>query len=101
MNNRFMGIQTWQSPNDVWVTLEILWEVKPDFVVETGTHHGGSALLWATFLEQINPNARVVTIDIENKSQAARRSRHSRATSNGIRRAAAQDVEAEARQLGI
>ena len=36
-SNRWMGIQTLQNPFDVWVTQEILYEVKPDFVV------GGSA----------------------------------------------------------
>ncbi len=64
-SNTFMGVRTLQNPLDVWITLEIMWEVKPDVVVECGTFHGGSALLWATMLEQINPEGRVITIDIE------------------------------------
>jgi cephalosporin hydroxylase len=72
--NHWLGIKTLQNPFDVWVTQEILWEVKPDVVLETGTYEGGSAALWATLLEQINPDAgRVLTIDIEDKSAAARR----------------------------
>lgn len=71
--NTFMGVQTLQNPFDVWVTLEILWAVKPDVVLETGTFQGGSALLWAMFLEQVDPDARVVTIDIKSVAQAARR----------------------------
>lgn len=71
--NRWFGIQTLQNPFDVWVTQEILWEVKPEVVVEAGTHRGGSAALWATLLEQINPESgRVVTIDIEDRSAQAR-----------------------------
>ena len=57
----------------MWVTQEIVWEVKPDLIVEAGTHLGGSAALWATLLEQINPSGRIVTIDIKNESQDARR----------------------------
>jgi len=57
----------------VWVTQEIFFEVEPDFVVETGTFAGGSAALWATILEQINPDARVITIDIKNWSAEARK----------------------------
>jgi cephalosporin hydroxylase len=65
--NRFLGVLTWQNPFDVWITQEIFFEVRPDFVVEAGTFRGGSALLWATLLQQINPDARVITIDIQDK----------------------------------
>lgn len=48
----WLGVPTIQNPLGVWVTQEILHEVKPDFVVETGTHRGGSAALWATLIVQ-------------------------------------------------
>ena len=67
MTNRWWGVATLQHPFDVWVTQEILTEVKPDFVIEAGTYRGGSAPLWAAILEQINPDARVITIDIEDQ----------------------------------
>jgi cephalosporin hydroxylase len=70
--NSFLGIRTLQNPLDVWVTFEIIHKVKPDVIVETGTHHGGSAALWAMFLEHVNPEGRVITIDIENESAEAR-----------------------------
>ena len=66
--NRWLGIPTLQHPFDVWITQEIFWEVKPDFVVETGTLLGGSAILWATIMAQINPKARVITIDVADKT---------------------------------
>jgi cephalosporin hydroxylase len=71
--NTWLGIPTQQNPNDVWITQEILFEVKPDVLVEAGTAAGGSAVLWAMILEQVNPDSRVVTIDIANQSQEARR----------------------------
>jgi len=63
--NKFLGIPTLQNPLDVWITQEILTEVKPDFVIDSGTFAGGSAALWATFLEQVNPDGRVITIDLQ------------------------------------
>jgi cephalosporin hydroxylase len=71
--NTWFGVPTLQNPLDVWITQEILYEVKPDFVVEAGTFLGGSAALWATVLQQINPDARVITIDVEDRTVAARK----------------------------
>ena len=62
--SHFLGVPTQQIPTDAWIVQEIISEVKPDLIVETGTLMGGSALLWATILEQVNPKGRVVTIDI-------------------------------------
>jgi len=63
-SERWFGIETWQHPFDVWMTQEIIWEVRPDVIVETGTLRGGSAALWASILEHANPDGRVITIDI-------------------------------------
>jgi len=70
--NHWLGVQTSQNPIDVWVTQEILWDQKPDFMVEAGTKNGGSALIWAMVLREINPDARVITIDIEDQITTAR-----------------------------
>ncbi len=70
--NRWFGVLAQQNPNDAWIHQEIMWEVKPDFVIEAGTFHGGSALLWASILENLNPDGRVLTIDIEDHTEQAR-----------------------------
>ena len=62
--SKWLGIETLQNPNDVWITQEIIVEVVPDFIIETGTRHGGSACLWAMILEEVNPAGKVITIDI-------------------------------------
>ena len=72
-HNRWAGIPTLQNPMDVWITQEILHEVKPDFIVETGTFHGGSAIMWATFLSAINPEGRIITVDIEDNTAEAKK----------------------------
>lgn len=61
---KWLGIQTWQNPVDVWIHQEIFVETKPDFIVECGAHKGGSAALWAMILEHVNPEGRVIAIDI-------------------------------------
>jgi cephalosporin hydroxylase len=69
----WLGIHAQQNPNDVWSCQQILFETKPDFVIETGTNDGGGALVWATLLSVINPNAKVLTVDIVDKTAAARK----------------------------
>jgi cephalosporin hydroxylase len=70
---QWMGIPTQQNPNDAWLVQELIHAVKPDFIVETGTFHGGSALMWAMILREVNPKGRVLTVDIEDVSVEARK----------------------------
>lgn len=69
----WLGIHAQQNPNDVWSYQQIFFETKPDLVIEAGANHGGGALVWATLLGPINPKAKVLTIDIEDKLAEARK----------------------------
>jgi cephalosporin hydroxylase len=71
--NRWLGIGVTQNPNDAWIAQEIISETKPDFIIEAGTDRGGSALLWANVLTEVNPSGKVITIDIEDRSAEARK----------------------------
>jgi cephalosporin hydroxylase len=71
-STRWLGVPTAQNPNDAWIHQEIIARVKPDFIVEAGTWNGGSAGLWATILQQVNPTGRVITIDIKDYVSAAK-----------------------------
>ncbi len=71
--NKWLGIRTLQNPMDIWITQEIIFDTKPDFVVETGTFHGGSTLVWATILQQVNPKGRVITVDIEDHTEEVKK----------------------------
>jgi uncharacterized protein (TIGR03067 family) len=72
-NSKWLGIYTLQNPNDVWIHQEIITEVKPDYIIEAGTAAGGSALIWAMVLQQVNPTAKVITLDIEDHTENARK----------------------------
>lgn len=62
----WLGVPAWKLPFDAWVMQEIIFMVKPDLIIETGTGHGGSALFYASVLELIGKGI-VITVDKENK----------------------------------
>lgn len=64
---RWMGIKILQNPCDIFSLQEIIYETKPDLIVETGTGEGGTSMFFAMMLDQISPRGRVVTIDIKPK----------------------------------
>lgn len=53
-NTTWMGIRTLQSRCDLWAIQEIIWDVKPDFIIEAGTFKGGGALFLASVLQNIS-----------------------------------------------
>lgn len=63
INLSWFGYQTLKCPFDLWMYQEILVRTRPDFVVETGTKYGGSALYLAMVLDLIG-HGHVLTVDI-------------------------------------
>jgi len=68
---QFAGIHSIQTPTDNWMMQQIMSEVRPDFVIETGTLNGATTLFYATVLGQVRPTARVFTVDIKKQWEAA------------------------------
>jgi len=62
---RWMGVPIIQFPQDIVAMQELLWEVKPDLVIETGVARGGSVVFYASMLELIGGDGRVVGVDID------------------------------------
>lgn len=65
LRTTFLGIASLQYPTDNWVMQEIISEIKPDFIVETGTNAGGTALFYASVLEKVNDRGKVITVDVQ------------------------------------
>jgi cephalosporin hydroxylase len=59
----WMGRKIWKNPYDLWVMQEIIYEIQPDFIIETGTYQGGSALYFAHLLDILD-HGKIITIDI-------------------------------------
>jgi cephalosporin hydroxylase len=49
-NFTWLGRPAIQFPNDAWAVQEIIWNVQPDLIIETGIAHGGSLILSASML---------------------------------------------------
>ena len=62
INLSWFGYRLLKCPMDMWMYQELLVRTRPDFVVETGTFQGGSALFLATILDQIG-HGHILTID--------------------------------------
>lgn len=60
----WMGVKIQKLPLDLWTLQEIIFDTRPDFLVETGTRFGGSALFFAHLFDVLG-NGRVLTIDVE------------------------------------
>jgi cephalosporin hydroxylase len=64
-NFSWMGRPIIAYPQDMIAMQEIIWEVKPDLIIETGVAHGGSIVYYASLLELIGGDGLVVGIDID------------------------------------
>jgi cephalosporin hydroxylase len=59
----WMGLPILQMPEDIALTQEILWETKPDFVIEAGIAWGGSLAMYAAF-QELQGFGKVIGIDV-------------------------------------
>jgi cephalosporin hydroxylase len=60
----WLGLPVIQMPPDIVVLQEIIWETRPQLVIETGVARGGSLVLSASILQLIG-DGRVLGIDID------------------------------------
>jgi cephalosporin hydroxylase len=63
-NFSWMGRPIIQYPQDMIAMQEIIWQLKPDLIIETGIAHGGSLIYYASILELIG-KGEVLGIDID------------------------------------
>ena len=61
-NTFWFGRPIQKSPLDCWVYQEILFELRPDLIIETGTYLGGSALYFAHLCDLLG-HGEIITID--------------------------------------
>jgi len=60
----WMGVRTLKNPLDCWIYQEILWEMKPEVLVEIGSLHGGSTLFFCHLFDIIGAG-RVVSVELD------------------------------------
>lgn len=71
-NFSWLGRPIIQYPQDMVAMQELIWEVKPDLIIETGIAHGGSLIFSASMLELVasctGSQGEVLGIDIDIRS---------------------------------
>jgi cephalosporin hydroxylase len=60
----WLGAQALKNPLDLWVYQEIVFDTRPELIVETGTYRGGSALYFASLCDLMD-RGEVISIDVE------------------------------------
>ena len=53
-NFDWMGRPIIQYPQDIVATQELIWNIKPDLIIETGIAHGGSLIMNASLLAMLD-----------------------------------------------
>ena len=64
-NFRWMGRPAIQFPQDLVAMQELIWEIRPKVIVETGVAHGGSIIFHASMLQLIGGDGEVIGVDID------------------------------------
>ncbi|BAP44164.1 cephalosporin hydroxylase family protein [Pseudomonas sp. LJDD11] len=60
----WMGRPIIQLPQDMVAMQEIIWDVRPDLIIECGIAHGGSLIYYASMLELLG-HGEVLGIDVD------------------------------------
>mgnify|MGYP000034540685 CR=1 FL=1 len=63
----FLGVPCLKSVSDLWNYQEIIAELQPSLVVEFGTRFGGATLYFSMVGAAVNPELRVVSVDIDHR----------------------------------
>lgn len=61
----WLGVPVLQWPTDLLLLQELMTRLKPRCVIETGLHHGGTAVFYASILRLLGIDGRVISVDIQ------------------------------------
>lgn len=75
----WLGIPIWKVPLDAWILQEIIFETRPDVLIETGTQFGGGTIFFASIFDLLGAG-RVISVDINHSGVDRRVGAHPRVT---------------------
>ncbi len=62
---RWLGVSVLKTPMDMFVLQEIVAETRPEVIVETGVYAGGSTLFFASLMDLLQIEGKVIGIDVD------------------------------------
>jgi cephalosporin hydroxylase len=77
----WLGVDAKQCAEDLIVLQQVIWDTKPDLVIETGTFNGGTAYFFGTLFDQIGAGE-ILTIDIDHSRLDPKAVAHPRVTAH-------------------
>src|ERR1041385_4843573 len=69
---RWLGVPVLQWPTDLILMQELIAEQRPHIIIETGIYLGGTSVYYASLLELLGIDGRVISIDIQVHPEARR-----------------------------
>lgn len=73
----YFGVQAQKGPIDAWIYQELIFEIKPDIIVEIGNAHGGSTLFLAHICDLLR-KGKVIALDLSHSDVPRHVLRHRR-----------------------
>jgi len=92
----WMGVPAWKNVLDAWVYQQIIYETKPEIVIEIGNAEGGSTLYLANLLDLIG-GGEVIAVDIDHSRFKVRHPRITLVTGDSLAPATLAQVESRRR----
>lgn len=92
------GVVASKLPSDFFIYQELIYTLRPDYIVETGTHCGGSALFFADMME-LNGHGQVITVDTAYRPDRPVHPRISYITNDSVRAAAEIEKEVKGKKV--
>jgi cephalosporin hydroxylase len=74
MSSSWMGVPVRKCPTDLWKYQEMIYELRPDVIIETGTQLGGSAYYLASLCDLV-AKGKVITVDVDNLEESLSKER--------------------------
>jgi cephalosporin hydroxylase len=71
---RWMGVPALKNPLDCWIYQEIVWETRPEVLVEIGSLHGGGTLFFCHLFDILGGGA-VLSVDRDRSHYQAKHPR--------------------------
>jgi len=65
---KWLGQPLWQNTTDLWTIQEVIADIRPALLIETGTYEGGSARFYASLMDLMD-HGRVLTIDLSRRPE--------------------------------